>query len=287
VVSSTQRSGEFALRVVDVSKQFTPRRRAPVLALEDVSIDVRPGEFVSLLGTSGCGKSTVFNMVAGLITPTQGRILVNGADVTGQAGHVGYMLQKDLLLPWRTILSNVTLGAQLLGRDVKTVEKEARSLFRRFGLEGFEDAWPASLSGGMRQRAAVMRTLLSGRDILLLDEPFGALDAMTRADMQSWLLDIWQEFNSTVVFVTHDVDEAIFLSDRIIVMGRRPGTVQLEVEVDLPRPRISDDVETAERRAELRHQVLSVIHGEAGPTLPSPTDRPAAASGAGAAAGSH
>ncbi len=259
---TTDRESEYTLQVRGVSKQFHTRRRPPVLALDDVSIDVRRGEFVSLLGTSGCGKSTVFNMVAGLIAPTEGSILINGQDVTGQAGHVGYMLQKDLLLPWRTILRNVTLGAQLLGRDVKAAEREARDLFRRFGLQGFEDSWPSNLSGGMRQRAAVMRTLLSGKEILLLDEPFGALDAMTRADMQAWLLDIWQEFNSTVVFVTHDIDEAIYLSDRIVVMGRRPGSVQLEVEVDLPRPRVSDDVSTVEQRAEIRRRILSVIHAE-------------------------
>jgi len=261
-VNPMERRDDFALQVCGASKQFNSRRRPPVLALADVTINVRRGEFISLLGTSGCGKSTVFNMVAGLITPTTGRILINGQDVTGQAGHVGYMLQKDLLLPWRTILKNVTLGAQLLGRDVKAAEKEARRLFRRFGLEGFEDAWPSNLSGGMRQRAAVMRTLLSGREILLLDEPFGALDAMTRADMQSWLLDIWQEFQSTVVFVTHDIDEAIYLSDRVVVMGRRPGTVQMEVEVDLPRPRVGDDIATAERRASIRHQIMSAIHSE-------------------------
>lgn len=261
-VNAPAGSGDFALQVSGVSKRFTSRRRPPVLALDDVTINVRHGEFVSLLGPSGCGKSTVFNMVAGLIEPTDGTIVINGQNATGQAGYVGYMLQKDLLLPWRTILKNVTLGAQLLGRDVKAVEKEARALFQRFGLEGFEDAWPANLSGGMRQRAAVMRTLLSGRDILLLDEPFGALDAMTRAAMQTWLLDIWKEFGSTVVFVTHDIDEAVFLSDRIVVMGSRPGTVQLEVEVDIPRPRVSDDVATAERRAAIKHQILTVIHAQ-------------------------
>ena len=269
--------GDFALQVSGVSKQFSRRRRPPVFALEDVNLDVRHGEFISLLGPSGCGKSTVFNMVAGLISPTQGRILVNGEDVTGQAGHVGYMLQKDLLLPWRTILKNVTLGAQLLGRDVKSAEEDARGLFRRFGLEGFEDAWPSNLSGGMRQRAAVMRTLLSGREILLLDEPFGALDAMTRGAMQAWLLDIWKEFGRTVVFVTHDIDEAVYLSDRIVVMGSRPGTVQLEVDVDLPRPRVPDDVSTAEHRAAIKRQILSVIHNDEAPVIPVATEesRPA------------
>jgi ABC-type nitrate/sulfonate/bicarbonate transport system ATPase subunit len=248
----------YALEVQNVSKYFTSRRSS-VVALKDATINVKRGEFVSLLGPSGCGKTTVFNMIAGLIEPSEGRILIDGKDVTGQSGHVGYMLQKDLLLPWRTVLKNVTLGAELLNRDVKEAEHEARGLLERFGLAGFENSWPSSLSGGMRQRAAVMRTLLSGRDILLLDEPFGALDAMTRANMQAWLLDIWQEYERTVVFVTHDIDEAIFLSDRIVVMGARPGSVRLELEVDLGRPRLLDDVESAEYRADLKHRILSEI----------------------------
>jgi ABC-type nitrate/sulfonate/bicarbonate transport system ATPase subunit len=254
-------AGAPILEVQNVSKYFRSRRTPPVVALKDASITVRKGEFVSLLGPSGCGKTTVFNMIAGLIEPDEGRILIEGRDVTGKAGHVGYMLQKDLLLPWRTVLKNVTLGAQLQNRDLKQAESDARELLTRFGLAGFEDAWPSNLSGGMRQRAAVMRTLLSGRDILLLDEPFGALDAMTRSNMQEWLLDIWQEYERTVVFVTHDIDEAIFLSDRIVVMGSRPGSVRLEIDVDLPRPRILDDVASAAYRADLKHRIMSVIHG--------------------------
>jgi len=271
-----------ALEVHAVSKYFHPRGKPPVVALKAATITVKRGEFVSLLGPSGCGKTTLFNMIAGLIEPSEGRIVIDGEDVTGTAGHVGYMLQKDLLLPWRTILKNVTLGAQLLGRDIRAVEQEARSLFERFGLKGFEDAWPANLSGGMRQRAAVMRTLLSGRDILLLDEPFGALDAMSRANMQAWLLDIWKEYERTVVFVTHDIDEAIFLSDRIIVMGARPGSVRLEITVESPRPRVLDDVETAAYRAQLKQRILSVIHGGPaadGPHQTTPSAAPVGAAG--------
>lgn len=253
---------DLALEVVGVSKWFKTPRRPSVMALKGVNLKVARGEFVSLLGPSGCGKSTVFNMVAGLVRPNEGHVVINGEDVTGTQGHVGYMLQKDLLLPWRTILGNVTLGAQLLGRDVPAATAEARRLFKRFGLHGFEGAWPSQLSGGMRQRAALMRTLLSGRDILLLDEPFGALDAMTRAAMQEWLLAVWQDFGNTVVFVTHDIDEALYLSDRVVVMGARPGTVQLEVEVGLGRPRTIDDVATAEHRASMKRQILAVIHAQ-------------------------
>ena len=255
-------TADYVLEVQNVSKYFGSRRTPAVVALKDATIRVKRGEFISLLGPSGCGKTTLFNMIAGLIEPSEGRIKIDGKDVTGKAGHVGYMLQKDLLLPWRTVIKNVTLGAQLLNRDVAAAEKEARALLERFGLKGFENAWPANLSGGMRQRAAVMRTLLSGRDILLLDEPFGALDAMTRANMQEWLLDIWQESGRTVVFVTHDIDEAIFLSDRIVVMGARPGSVRLELDVAIQRPRVADDVESAAYRADLKHRILSVIHGK-------------------------
>ena len=222
---------------------------------------MRAGEFVSIVGPSGCGKSTIFNVIAGLLRPTSGEALIDGRSVAGSPGHVGYMLQKDLLLPWRTIIDNVVLGAELLGENRSAVREQALALMADFGLQGFEDAWPSRLSGGMRQRAALMRTVLSGRDVLLLDEPFAALDAMTRLLMHEWMLSIWEEFGRTIVFITHDVDEAIFLSDRVYVMTARPGRIKAVVNIDLTRPR-DYDVMTTERFARLKHELLGLIHEE-------------------------
>jgi ABC-type nitrate/sulfonate/bicarbonate transport system ATPase subunit len=231
----------------------------PFRALDDVSLAVRTGEFVSIVGRSGCGKSTLFNAAAGLITPTQGHVLFRKEHVDGQPGHAGYMLQRDLLFPWRRLIDNVALGCDVLRRDRKASRQRARELLPRFGLDRFERSYPSELSGGMRQRAALLRTLLLDRELLLLDEPFGALDAITRAEMQSWLLSIWDEFRRTVLFITHDVDEAVYLSDRVIVMAGPPGRVVADVEIPISRPRIHDDVVTSAVFADLKHQLLDVI----------------------------
>ncbi len=206
-------------------------------ALSPISVEVQANKFVSLIGPSGCGKSTIFNIVAGLQPPTAGRVLIDGADATGLIGQVGYMLQKDLLLPWRTVLDNVCLGMEIRGLPLKEARQRALPLLRRYGLSGFETLYPSSLSGGMRQRAALLRTLLVDMDIVLLDEPFGALDAQTKAQMQEWLLHLFNDFGRTVIFVTHDVEEAVFLSDEIHVMASRPGRVIETLPIDLPRPR--------------------------------------------------
>jgi ABC-type nitrate/sulfonate/bicarbonate transport system ATPase subunit len=231
----------------------------PFRALEDVSLTVRTGEFVSIVGRSGCGKSTLFNAAAGLITPTQGHVLFRNEHVDGRPGHAGYMLQRDLLFPWRRLIDNVALGCDVLRRDRKASRERARELLPRFGLDRFERSYPSELSGGMRQRAALLRTLLLDREMLLLDEPFGALDAITRAEMQSWLLSIWDEFRRTVLFITHDVDEAVYLSDRVIVMAGPPGKVVADIEIPISRPRIHDDVVTSAAFADLKHQLLDVI----------------------------
>ena len=207
-------------------------------ALAPVTLSISPGRFVSLIGPSGCGKSTIFNIVAGLLEPTSGRVLIDGADATGTIGRVGYMLQKDLLLPWRTVLDNVILGMEIQGVPLRQARERALPLLRRYGLSGFEYLYPNALSGGMRQRAALLRTLLFDTDVILLDEPFGALDAQTKLRMQEWLLQLWGDFGKTVVFVTHDVEEAIFLSDEVHVMGTRPGRIIETFAVDLPRPRL-------------------------------------------------
>ncbi|NPV09552.1 MAG: ABC transporter ATP-binding protein [Anaerolineae bacterium] len=208
-----------------------------VQALADVTLGADEGEFVSIVGPSGCGKTTLFNLICGLSRPDGGRILLDGREMRGERGRVAYMPQKDVLLPWRTLLENVLLGAEVDGQPMLQARQEALELMSAFGLEGFEHRYPHELSGGMRQRAALLRTYLFHRDVLLLDEPFGALDALTRRQMQVWLMSVWEERRKTILFVTHDVEEAVFLSDRVYALTPRPARVSHEMEVDLPRPR--------------------------------------------------
>ena len=225
------------LCVADVSMTFQTRSGA-FRALAPVTLVIPQGRFVSLIGPSGCGKTTIFNIIAGLLEPTGGRVLIEGVDATGTIGRVGYMLQKDLLLPWRTVLDNVILGMEIQHVSLRAARERALPLLHRYGLAGFEYLYPNALSGGMRQRAALLRTLLFDTDVILLDEPFGALDAQTKLRMQEWLLQLWSDFNKTVLFVTHDVEEAIYLSDEIHVMGTRPGRVLESIPIALPRPRV-------------------------------------------------
>lgn len=214
-------------------------------SLNDVNLDVSDGEFVCILGASGCGKSTLFNIISGLIRATSGEILLDGRDVSNKPGRVGYMLQKDLMLPWRTVLGNITLAASLTRGADESDRIEAAALAARYGLGEFLHNYPHTLSGGMRQRVAMMRTIAAGRQVMLLDEPFGALDAQTRLGMQQWLLQVWRDLGRTILFVTHDVDEAIFLADRIVVMTPRPGRIAEILAVDLPRPRSVDSLTTS------------------------------------------
>lgn len=220
----------------DVTVSF-PTSTGFFQALAPLKMSIEAGRFVSLIGPSGCGKSTLFNAIAGLLPPTSGRVIIDGKDVSGMIGNVGYMLQKDLLLPWRTVLDNVILGMEIRGVPKDEAREYALPYLRQYGLAGFEDKYPRALSGGMRQRAALLRTLLIDTDIILLDEPFGALDSQTKSLMQDWLLQIWSDFKKTVVFVTHDVEESIYLSDEICVMGTRPGRVLERIEIPLDRPR--------------------------------------------------
>ena len=249
--------GPPVLRLSGVSKTYAADGSRPVQALRDVSLEVGPGEFVSLVGPSGCGKSTLLGLIAGLEEPTDGDIEV-AAEEDGTPGQVAYMPQRDLLLPWRSLLDNVTLGAEVGGGDRAAARVRAVSLLPAFGLEGFSDALPHTLSGGMRQRAALLRTVLLDRPILLLDEPFGALDALTRAALQEWLLGIWERLKAAVLFVTHDVEEALWLSDRVYVMTRRPGAIQLDLPVGLPRPRTRAVRGTAEFAA-LKQRLLDAL----------------------------
>lgn len=225
------------LDVRGVSKTFRDGGR-PVVALEDVSFAAYPGEFITIIGPSGSGKSTLFNLITGLTPPDSGEIVIAcESGRTRRAGRVGYMPQRDLLLPWRSVLNNVILGPEIDGRSRREARRKARDLLPLFGLDGFENVYPDTLSGGMRQRAALLRTFLTGRDVLLLDEPFGALDALTRRELQHWLLGVWAHFRKTILFITHDVEEAVFLADRALVFSARPGRIVKELRVDLPRPR--------------------------------------------------
>ena len=248
------------LHVDQVSKRFGSGA-ARVSAIENISFDAREGVFLSILGPSGCGKSTLFNLIAGLMLPTEGDVTIDGASVIDRPGQVGYMLQKDLLLPWRTIEDNIILGQTLHGASKCNALALAAPLIERCGLSGFEHHRPHQLSGGMRQRAALLRTLLTGKDVLLLDEPFGALDAITRLQLQMLLIDVWQEMCKTILFVTHDVDEALLLSDEILLLSARPGRVVRRFFVDLPRPR-TPEMLADHNVAALKADIMSLLWKE-------------------------
>jgi len=222
-------------------------------AVRDVSFEVRRGEFVALLGPSGSGKSTVLNMIASLIRPSGGEILIDGKRVTaGKATpDVGYVFQRDTLFPWRTVGDNIGYGLQLAGVPVQERKARIAECVAQAGLKGFENAYPSALSGGMRQRAALMRTLIVEPQILLMDEPFGALDTHTKIDMHEVLLRIWEREQQTVLFVTHDLGEALTLADRIILFSARPGRIKDMFEVDIARPRDAVKVRETPRYAEL------------------------------------
>lgn len=243
-----------------VSKAYEVDGRL-VQILQGINLVVWPGEFVTLLGPSASGKSTLFNIIVGLEEPDAGVIRLNGDVVEKRTGCVAYMPQKDLLLPWRTVLDNVILGPEIAGVDRGEATRRAQELIPLFGLSGFENSYPSALSGGMRQRAALLRTFLFQKDILLLDEPFGALDALTRMELQEWLLKVWAQFQHTILFITHDVDEAVFLSDRVYVMTPRPGRVRDVVAVGLGRPR-KRSMETSPEFIRLRERLLSILRGD-------------------------
>lgn len=243
--------------------------RLPVL--DDVDLSIGAGEFVSIVGPSGCGKSTLLRVLAGLLVPDGGTAEVAGRSVVGVPGGAAYMPQRDLLLPWRRAIDNATLAAEVHGVARPEARRAAHEMFERFGLAGFEQAWPAQLSGGMRQRLALLRTFLAARSLLLLDEPFGALDAITRQRMHQWLQEVWLADQRTVVFVTHDVEEALVLSDRVVVLSARPGRVVHVHDVAHPRPRPATVVGDAWFVA-ARARVLEELTAASPPApLPSPS----------------
>jgi ABC-type nitrate/sulfonate/bicarbonate transport system ATPase subunit len=245
------------LLVQGVTKIFrTGRQRLDVLASIDLAIAA--GEFVSLIGPSGCGKSTLFNIIAGVEQPTSGMITIDGDAEHVRTGKTGYMPQQPLLLPWRTVEENVMLGLDVRHVPRKKARYEANELLKHFGLAEFAHNYPSTLSGGMRQRVALLRTVLFNRSFLLLDEPFGALDALTRLACQMWLLDLWQEVHSSVLFITHDVREAMLLSDRIYVLSARPARVLRIVDVDLPRPRQPEQL-ALEQAVQLEQELMSLL----------------------------
>jgi ABC-type nitrate/sulfonate/bicarbonate transport system ATPase subunit len=256
---SPARQGDLV--ITEVTKRFSHDGN-DVLALDGVDLVAEAGEFVALIGPSGCGKSTLFNIVAGLEQPSAGRVLINGAVVEDRLGASAFMPQHDALLGWRRVVDNVVLPLELRGVKRAQARRQALPLLERFGLGDFAHAWPWQLSGGMRQRAAFLRTVIAGQPLMLLDEPFGALDGITRADLQEWLSGVWAEFGATVLLVTHDITEAVFLSDRIYVMTPRPGRVASVLDVDLPRPRRlaqREDEPFQALEAELRHRLVAAM----------------------------
>lgn len=248
------------LELKHISMVYTQRGRR-FEALRDVSIDVEAGQFISLVGASGCGKTTLLRVADGLRKPTAGEVFVDGRPVSGPGPDRGFVFQQDALFPWRTVLDNVVFGLEVQGRNKAESRARADGLLRLVGLSGFERHFPHELSGGMRQRANLARALAIDPDVLLMDEPFASLDAQTREIMQAELLRIWRSNKKTVLFVTHQIDEAVFLADRVIVMTSRPGQIKAELKVDIPRPR-NLTMKRAPRFLELVDEIWKLIEEE-------------------------
>ncbi len=241
------------LKIKNLYKSYV---KLPVL--QDLSLEAAAGEFVTLIGPSGCGKSTLFSILAGLETADAGQIWYDGQPFQPQPGKMAYMLQRDGLMPWRTALDNAILGLELAKIPHQQARQKALSLFEAFGLKGFENSYPWQLSGGMRQRLALLRTVLTDKEILLLDEPFGALDALTRTSLQEWLLELQAKLRRTILFITHDVEEALLLSDRVYVLSHRPASLKTVQVVNLPFPRQPADPEFVR----LKSHLLEILRPE-------------------------
>jgi ABC-type nitrate/sulfonate/bicarbonate transport system ATPase subunit len=247
--------------LVDQVSVVYPKRGGDVTALEDVSISVEEGQFVSIVGASGCGKSTLLNVVGGLVPPTFGQVFLDGEAIDGPGADRGMVFQSYTLYPWLTVRKNIEFGLSLNGVRRAERHRVADGLLDQMRLRGFEDAYPKALSGGMKQRVAIARALANEPRILLMDEPFGALDAQTRTVMQELLLDLWERLHTTILFVTHDIDEAVFLSEVVYVLSSRPGRVRRRLEIDLPRPRTLDSMATP-AFLEYKREILGIIHAE-------------------------
>jgi ABC-type nitrate/sulfonate/bicarbonate transport system ATPase subunit len=233
-----------------------------VIAIDGIDLAIRNREFATILGPSGCGKSTLLRIVAGLAKPTQGRVRLDGRTISGPGQDRGMVFQSYTLFPWLTVKENIQFGLGLSGVDRPRQEQVAQEFVEKVGLQGFERAYPKALSGGMKQRVAIARALANNPAILLLDEPFGALDAQTRSLMQELLTQVWEDLHITILFVTHDVEEAIFLSDRVFVMTARPGRIKAEIEIPLERPR-GYEIKATETFLQLKKQALTLIREEA------------------------
>ena len=250
-----------------VSQVFRSRDGQKVLALHDVSLAMAEKEFVCIVGPSGCGKSTLLRLVAGLIAPTRGAIAVGGRRVDGPREDVGIVFQKPTLLPWASVLDNVLMPLKLMGRSAAPARPRAMELLHMVGLEGFENRLPGELSGGMQQRVAICRALIHDPPILLMDEPFGALDALTREELTLELLSIWQQRRKTILFVTHSITEAVLLADRVVVMSARPGRIEAVLDVAVPRPRAFEQEALPEFQrvaGSIRHSIFAnrrIAHG--------------------------
>ncbi|MBP3696384.1 MAG: ABC transporter ATP-binding protein [Clostridia bacterium] len=241
------------LEVKNVSKSFDGK---PIL--DDISIELNKGELVCLLGISGGGKTTLFNIISGLLSPDCGQVLLDGKDVTNQPGHISYMLQKDLLLPYRTIEDNAALPLLLKGVKKKSARAQVSPLFEQFGLEGTQKKYPSQLSGGMRQRAALLRTYMFSKDVALLDEPFSALDTLTKSSMHKWYLNVMDKIQLSTLFITHDIDEAILISDRIYLLSGSPGKITAEIVIKEPKPR-QDSFNLTAEFLEYKRKILSLL----------------------------
>jgi NitT/TauT family transport system ATP-binding protein len=255
--------GTPAIELIDVTKRFRGPDGTPYTALRELSLSVQQGEFCAVVGPTGCGKSTTLTLVSGLEKASHGRVLVHGTPVSGITRGVGFMFQNDAILPWKSVLDNVSAGPRYRGVPRHQVEPSARDWIRRVGLTGFEDRYPHQLSGGMRKRVALAQNLINEPRILLMDEPFSALDVQTRAKMSSELLALWDLTRPAVVFVTHDLEEAIALADKVVVLTAGPAaTVKASFRVDLPRPRVVQEIRFDPAFVDLYHRIWETLRAE-------------------------
>lgn len=245
-----------------VNKWFTGARGERVEALADIDLDIKENELAVIVGPSGCGKSTLLNIVAGLEQASAGEVLLEGRAITGPGADRGMVFQSYTLFPWLTVQQNVEFGLKLKGLPAAERAKKARHYIELVGLTGFESALPKTLSGGMKQRVAIARALANDPEMLLMDEPFGALDAQTRSVMQDLLLSVWEKERTTVLFITHDIDEAVLLADNVYVMSKRPGRIRAKIPVDIPRPR-DHRVTVSQRFTEIKKEIMEMLWEEA------------------------
>lgn len=242
--------GKKKLEVKDVTVEINGNT-----IIDNVSINLYEGEIVSILGTSGGGKTTLFNVIAGLIIPKNGKVNLNDENIVGKTGKISYMLQKDLLLPFKTIIDNVSLPLIIRGEKKQEAREKASQYFKQFGLEGTENNYPKSLSGGMRQRAALLRTYMFSNEIALLDEPFSALDAITKQKMHNWYIELMKNIKMSTLFITHDIDEAILLSNRIYILGDKPGRILTEIKIELDKMKTVDKLVMMPKFLEYKNEI--------------------------------